>query len=656
MKKAVTLLALATVAMSNGVEFSDDELNFFKNIGNGLKKAGQFVVSHPQIITTAVKILALEDENDAELFHLKDLIHKIEKGAEFVKDHPELIKDGKHIAVDVKSHDYKQLISDSIKTLQDLGFEDEELFHFKDLIKTIGKDVKKGADFVHSHPSVIGDAKNLIHDIKNKDIGHLIKDGVKTYKDIRQHDDDEELFKLKELLHKIGGGIKKGADFVAGHPALIGDGKNLIKDIKNKDFGHLIKDGIKTYKDIKQHDDEELFKFRDLIHDIKKGADFVHAHPQIIPDSVHIVKDIKTHQYKHLPHDVLQTLKDAGFDDEELFKFKDAIKKIGGGIKKGADFIAGHPAVIGDAKNLIKDVKNKDIGHLIKDGIKTYKDIKQHDDDEELFKLKDLLHKIGGGIKKGADFVAGHPALIGDAKNLIGDVKNKNIGGLIKDGFKTYKDITQHDDDELFNIGKIGNLVKDGAHIVKDVKDKNIGGLIKDGIKTFHDIKQHDDEELFNIGKIGNLVKDGVHIVKDVKDKNIGGLIKDGIKTFHDIKQHDDEELFNIKDLAHKIEKDVKKGVEFVQAHPQVIPDSVHLVKDVKDHKKAGDLIRDGVKIFKDLGFEDQTDNALFSLGDLIHDGINIANDIKTHNYGGLVGHGIQTVKDLKNKDKKFLF
>jgi hypothetical protein len=588
MKKAVTLLALASVAMSNGIEFADDELNFFKNIGNGLKKAGQFVVQHPQIITTAVKILALEDEQDMELFKIKDLIHKIEKGVEFVKDHPELVGDSKHMIKDVKTHDYKQLISDSIKTLQDLGFEDEELFHFKDLVHTIGKDIKKGADFVHSHPSVIGDAKNL------------------------------------------------------------------IKDVKNKDIGHLIKDGIKTYKDIKQHDDEELFKFKDLIHDVQKGIHFVHEHPAIINDGIHIAKDLKTHQYKQLPHDVVQALKDAGFDDEELFSFGKFFHSVKEGVSKGVNFVKSHPAVIGDAKNLIKDVKNKDIGHLIKDGFKTYKDIKQHDD-EELFSFKDAAHKVGHAVSQGAHFVKDHPALIKDGVNIGRDIASKNVPKLIKDGFKTYHDIKQHDDEELFNINQLGHLIKDGANIVKDVKNKDFGHLIQDGFKTYKDIKQHDDDELFNIGKVGNLIKDGAHLVKDVKNKDIGHLIKDGVKTFHDIKQHDDDELFNIKDLVHKVEKDVKKGAEFVQGHPQVIPDAIHIVKDIKN-KQVGDLIHDGVKIFKDLGFEDQTDNALFSLGDLIKDGVNIAKDIKTHNYGGLINHGIETVKDLKNKEKKFLF
>ena len=49
----------------------DNELNIFKKIGDGLKKAGKFVVSHPQIITTAAKFL---DDNDDEYFVAPGLV------------------------------------------------------------------------------------------------------------------------------------------------------------------------------------------------------------------------------------------------------------------------------------------------------------------------------------------------------------------------------------------------------------------------------------------------------------------------------------------------------------------------------------------------------------------------------------------------------
>jgi len=70
MKKIITFAALAGLAFSSQFEtLSDNELNLLRNIGNGLKKAGEFIAKHPEIITTTIKILALEDVlEDNELF------------------------------------------------------------------------------------------------------------------------------------------------------------------------------------------------------------------------------------------------------------------------------------------------------------------------------------------------------------------------------------------------------------------------------------------------------------------------------------------------------------------------------------------------------------------------------------------------------------
>jgi len=88
MKRAVTLAALASLAVSSNVDnFADDELNFFKSIGNGLKKAGEFIVKHPKIITTAVKILALEDSlEDDNLLSLDEYLETLEYEQIFPED------------------------------------------------------------------------------------------------------------------------------------------------------------------------------------------------------------------------------------------------------------------------------------------------------------------------------------------------------------------------------------------------------------------------------------------------------------------------------------------------------------------------------------------------------------------------------------------
>jgi lysophospholipase L1-like esterase len=237
--------------------------------------------------------------------------------------------------------------------------------------------------------------------------------------------DDEELFKWDQLLQ---------------------DGVKTYKDVKAqpRDFGAILNDAIQIVKDIKQHDDDELFNWKQLIHDGIQTYDDVHSNPKnygnILNDVIKVVKDIKQH------------------DDDELFyskertKFPDLINHVARDVQ----------TIIGDGKNLIKDVKNKDIAHLIKEGIKTYKDIKQHDD-EELYSLKQLIH----------------------------------------DGIYTYDDVRiksyQNDDNELFNLKQ---LIHDGIKTYDDVHSnpKNYGNILNDVIKVVKDIKQHDDNEFFSFG------------------------------------------------------------------------------------------------------------------------------------------------------------
>jgi len=91
MKKILTFTALSTLAFSTEIEeIADYEFNFLKSIGNGLKKAGQFVVQHPQIITTAVKILALEDMLDDDNLLVLD--------PKFVKLNPRQILEWERVA------------------------------------------------------------------------------------------------------------------------------------------------------------------------------------------------------------------------------------------------------------------------------------------------------------------------------------------------------------------------------------------------------------------------------------------------------------------------------------------------------------------------------------------------------------------------------
>jgi len=587
MKKAVTLIALASVAMATEIgDFHDNNLNIFKKIGGGLKKAGQWIGKHPEVITTAIKILALEDQVDNELFSFKDLA---KKGKEKAHKIEEQIKKLKELAAQ-----HPELV-EKVKEL---------LNKYKDT-KT-GTKVKKVADFIKK-----------LH-------GHKVQ--------TVEHDDDE--LHIRDFIHRVTEGVKKGAHFVKDHPHVVKDTVTIAKDIKNKDYKQAISDTIKALQDLGFEDeelfvefnDEELFNFNDFIHQAQKGIEFVQEHPAILGDGLEIYNDIKTHQFKKLPSDIIKTLKDLGFedeelfvdiefDDDELFNFKNFLNNVKKGAKKGIDFLKGHPELIKDGVNIAKDIKGHKYGQLIKDGVEAYKHLGFEDEelfvefddeffadeelfvelgddeffaDDELFNIKKAGGAIKNGVKKGVGFVKKHPEIIKDGVNIAKDIKGRKYGQLIKHGVDAYKHLGFEDEELFVELG---------------------------------DDEFFADEELF----------------ADFEDQDL-----------FELAEFDDNEFFNVKDA-------VKKGTNFVKEHPAIIKDGINIAKDVKN-KQIGNLIRDGAKLYRDLGFEDQTDNSLFSLGDLVKDGLHIAHDIKTKNYEDLVHHGIKTVKDLKNKEKKFLF
>jgi uncharacterized protein YaaQ len=120
--------------------------------------------------------------------------------------------------------------------------------------------------------------------------------------------------------------------------------------------------------------------------------------------------------------------------------------------------------------------------------------------------------------------------------------------------------------------------------------------------------------------------------------KSVGGFFKKNGPTMLNIGTKliglEDEELFNL---------------------DKFLDDAVKTVKDVeKKPKNYGDILNDLIAVAKDIKQHDDFENdSLFNLGSLVKDGLNIANDLKTHNYKDLIGHGSQTVKDVTGK--KFL-
>ena len=209
MQKALAIAAIATLAMGSEDLAAENELNFFKSIGNGLKKAGQFVIQHPQIITTAAKILAVDDE---ELFSLHNAIHKAEEG----------VKKAEKKAVDYVNQ-HPEVVREAIEILKNLKHDDEELFH-------LGKVVHNVAHAVGKVEHIAKDGLQVVKDVQTGNYIGAIQHGVQTVKDVKHHD-DEELFNLGTLIN---------------------DGLNIAKDVKAKNYGNLVNDSIQTVKDVKQ--------------------------------------------------------------------------------------------------------------------------------------------------------------------------------------------------------------------------------------------------------------------------------------------------------------------------------------------------------------------------------------------------------------------
>jgi hypothetical protein len=432
MQKALAIAAIATLAMGSEDLAAENELNFFKTIGNGLKKAGTFVIEHPKIITTAAKILAVDDE---ELFSLHNAIHKAEEGVkkaekkavEYVAQHPEVVRE-------------------AIEILKNLKHDDEELFH-------LGKVVHNVAHAVGKVEHIAKDGLQVVKDVQTGNYVGAIQHGIKTVKDVKH--DDEELFNIHNAIHHAEEGVKKAEHYVYDHRHQIENGaKKAVNYVA--EHPEVVKQAIEILKNLKQHDDEELFNLGKTIHNV---AHTVGKVEHIAKDGLNVYKDVQTGNYIGAIQHGVQTVKDVKHhDDEELFHLGNLIH---------------------DGMNIAKDVKTHNYGGLINHGIQTVKDIKKHDD-EELFNLGKVVHNVAHAVGK-VEHVAK------DGLQVVKDVQTGNYIGAIQHGVQTVKDAKKHDDEELFNLG---NLINDGIHIAKDIKGKNYGGLINDSIQTVKDVKE----------------------------------------------------------------------------------------------------------------------------------------------------------------------
>ena len=223
------------------------------------------------------------------------------------------------------------------------------------------------------------------------------------------------------------------------------------------------------------------------------------------------------------------------------------------------------PVFVKEIKELVTDVKNKDIQALEKlipelalEGAKVYKDCAS-------LKEKEITENKVEGV---LDCIKDIPTLISEAKQLYDDIKAKDINAIEKllpeiaaEGVKVYndcKDIGRKEEkvtdiqtciqDIPVVIGEIKNIV---AYIQKgDVQSalNLVPELINEGIKTYNDCSEKvelrglDDIETC-INDILAIVKVGEEVYDDIKSKDYAKIIEllptivqDGEKAITDCK------------------------------------------------------------------------------------------------------------------------
>jgi len=403
------LLALSTASD----DFSDNSLNVFSKIKDDLKKAGHFVAEHPQIITTAAKILARDDEfADTEL-NFKDFVHKVEGGVQktagFVADHPELVS----------------TIAKIIAKKDDEITDDELSF-----LSKVKEDLKKAGNFVAEHPQIITTGAKIATKLIKHDDEELFKI-PKPKVDIGVHFDeaaDAEL-NAKDVLKKVGSGLLTGAkiaskfldDEVAEDELLINSyssydpltvtvpsyggapastyqsytGPTIIhrryddNELNAKDVFKKIGSGLLTGAKIAskflndEAADEELFKIPKPQLDVKVHFDdeelFAHAHRNQTQQHEAVKKtqrDVKHaseilrklhnihHQRNGTHHDSLSNLGQLLHEGRQIHhknatQVHDHNLSIKDKLKKAFNWVGDHPQVISEAAKAAQILKGK---------------------------------------------------------------------------------------------------------------------------------------------------------------------------------------------------------------------------------------------------------------------------------------------------------
>jgi hypothetical protein len=241
----------------------NEELNVLKSIGNGLKKAGQYVVQHPEVISKGAKLLAHDDE---ELFSLHQIEDEVKKAGKFLADHPELVKAAEQKAQEIihKYAGHKDLLKQDAKKALEYVAQHPEIL--KEAVEVI-KNLKHDDEELFNLGGLINDGLNIYKDVKSKDYGNLVNHGIQTVRDIKKHDDEfvgrrQEFSDLSVEGHGIGKDIRKAQANIRNmiYTASVNTGRQLVQNMRNSRTTPMTAD---------DENDNELSYLNHLVKDVK---------------------------------------------------------------------------------------------------------------------------------------------------------------------------------------------------------------------------------------------------------------------------------------------------------------------------------------------------------------------------------------------------
>jgi ElaB/YqjD/DUF883 family membrane-anchored ribosome-binding protein len=534
MNKVLSLAVILALSSASD-EFSDNNLNGLSKVREDLKKAGHFVAEHPQIITSAAKILAHDDEiADSEL-NAKDVFKKIGKGLltglkivgkvldDETADH-ELNALSKVESGVKKAAGYIAQHPEVVSTVAGMiAKKDDEITDYElNVLSKIKEDLKKAGHFVGEHPEIITTGAKI---------------ATKLIKDDEVANDDELFGKL--LLHPHIDTI------VRPHTVLFDDDEVADSELNAKDVFKKIGKGLLTGLKIagKLLDDESADHELNVLHRPVTTLPIHHAQPIFVDDEIADSELNAKDVFKKIGKGLLTGLKIAGklLDDEtadhELFV--DLIRPL--------QTVPHHtrPVVYDDEEIADSELNAKDVFKKIGKGLLTgLKIAGKLLDDETADHELNVLSKIKEEAKKAGHFVAEHPQVI-------------TTGAKITTKFMKDDELFSHDQTHHHeSIKKAQRDVKNAAEILKKLHNHHER---RNG--THHDSLQN----------LGELLHEG-HQLHNQHHRNHTV----SAKPFQIEQVHDNS--LSIKDK-------LKKAADWVGDHPGVISESAKAAKILRGKK-----------------------------------------------------------------------